>query len=420
MDSEVFKLIKAEEKRQAETINLIPSENYSSLAVRQALASCLTDKYAEGYPGKRYYQGNKIVDQVEQLVVGRAKKLFGVPHVNVQPYSGSPANMAVYLALAKPSQTVMGMSFESGGHLTHGSPVNFSGRWFRVVSYGVGTDGWIDYDQIEKLAKKHRPKIIWSGATAYPRLFDWEKFGKIADKIGAFLVADIAHYAGLIVGGAYPSPAPFADVITTTTHKTLRGPRGAMIMVTKKGLKKDPKLGEKIDHWVFPGLQGGPHMNTIVAIAVALAEAARPGFKKYAQQVVKNACVLADQLLKYGFDLVSGGTDNHLILLDLRKLGVDGKKVAVRLEKTGIVVNANSIPYDPALPMNPSGIRLGTPAVTTRGMKEKEMKIIAGWINESLKFKTSAFVKTSADKQNSKLKEISSQVRNLCQKFPLP
>jgi glycine hydroxymethyltransferase len=410
VDRQVLRLIKGEEKRQSGTINLIPSENYSSAAVRQTLSSCLTDKYAEGYPGRRYYQGNEIVDQVEKLAVARAKKLFGVPHANVQPYSGSPANMAVYLALCRVGETVMGMDLRSGGHLTHGALINFSGRLFKSVSYGVGEDGWIDYNQVEKLAKKHQPKLIWAGATAYPRIFDWEKFGKIADSVGAFLVADIAHYAGLIVGGVYPSPVPFADVVTTTTHKTLRGPRGALIMVTKKGLKKEPKLPEKIDRWVFPGLQGGPHLNTIAAVAVALREAQGKLFKKYARQVVKNAQVLAGELIKFGFDLVSGGTDNHLMLIDLRAEEIGGKQAAVRLEKAGVVVNANSIPNDLAPPAKPSGIRLGTSAVTTRGMKEREMRMIGGWIKESVKRKT----------QRAKLKEIRRQVWRLCKNFPLP
>jgi glycine hydroxymethyltransferase len=318
--------------------------------------------------------------------------------------------MAVYLALAKPGETVMGMDLRAGGHLTHGALVNFSGRLFKSVSYGVGKDGWIDYQQVEKLAKKNRPKIIWAGATAYPRIFDWEKFAKIAEEVGAFLVVDIAHYAGLIVGDAYPSPVPFADVITTTTHKTLRGPRGALIMVTKKGLKKEPKLGEKIDRWVFPGLQGGPHMNTIAAIAVCLRQATSVQFKKYAQQVIKNAQVLAEELIKLGFDLVSGGTDNHLILVDLRKMGIEGKKAAVVLEKAGIVVNANSIPNDLASPRRPSGIRLGTPAVTSRGMKEREMRMIAEWIKESTKYKG----------QRTKLDQIGKEVKKLCRKFPIP
>jgi len=406
MKDKVFELIKKEEKRQRETLMMIPSENYTSMVVREALASFLTHKYAEGYPGRRYYQGNEIVDEVENLAVERAKKLFGVPHANVQPYSGSPANMAVYFTLASPGDTIMGMDLQAGGHLTHGAPVSFSGKLFKVVSYGVDKNGWLNYKEIESLAKKHRPKLIWCGATAYPRFFDWKKFAEIAQKIGAWLVADIAHYAGLVAGGAYPSPVPFVDVVTTTTHKTLRGPRGAIIIVTEKGLKKDPQLGQKIDRWVFPGLQGGPHENNIAGIAVALNEASQPAFKKYACQVVKNAKVLAEELIKYGFNLVSGGTDNHLILIDLRNKGIGGKEAAVALEKAGIVVNANSVPNDPAPPLKPSGIRLGTPAITTRGMKEKEMRVIAGWIHQILNLKF-------------KKEKVKKEVRNLCQKFPI-
>lgn len=405
-DKKISQLIGAEEERQGRTINLIPSENYCSKNVRLALASRLTDKYAEGYPGKRYHQGNEIVDEIEKQAINLAKKLFGVPYVNVQPYSGSPANQAVYLALCKFGDNIMGMDLRAGGHLTHGAPVNFSGKFYKVVSYGVGEDGFIDYEEVESLAKKSQPKLIWAGAAAYPRVFAWEKFAKIAEKVGAWLVADIAHYAGLIAGGIYPSPVPFADIITTTTHKTLRGPRGAMIMVTKKGLKKDPKLGQKIDRWVFPGIQGGPHMNNIAAIAVVLREAKSPEFKKYSKNVVENAKVLAQELVKYDFDLISGGTDNHLLLVDLRKRVIGGKEAAVLLEKAGIIVNANVIPNDPAPPINPSGIRLGTPAVTTRGMTEKEMRLIAGWIDRALRTKNA--------------EKISLEVKDLCWQFPLP
>jgi glycine hydroxymethyltransferase len=379
-DQEITRLIKLEEKRQAETLMLIPSENYSSRAVREAAGSILVHKYAEGYPGKRYYQGNKIIDEIETLAINRAKKLFGVPHVNVQPYSGSPANMAVYFACCNPGDTVMGMDLTAGGHLTHGWKVNFSGMLYKSIQYTTDKNGWLDYEEIEELAQKYRPKIIWAGATAYPRFFDWEKFGKIADSINALFAADIAHYAGLIVGGVYPSPVPFTHVITTTTHKTLRGPRAALILVTEKGLKKDHDLPQKIDRAVFPGLQGGPHENTIAALAVALAEASRPSFKNYAQQVVENAKILAEELKKQGFNLVTGGTDNHLILSDLSNLRIDGKNAAVLLEKAGLVVNANSIPHDPNPPFRPSGIRLGTPAVTTRGMGKEEMvKEPDGW-----------------------------------------
>lgn len=379
-DSLLAKLILEEKKRQLQTLTLIPSENYTSNAVREALASWLTHKYAEGYPGKRYYQGNEIIDKIENLAIQRAKKLFDIPFANVQPYSGSLANMAVCFALTKPGETIMGMDFRAGGHLTHGAAVNFSGKFFKVVSYGVGKDGWLDYQEIEELAKKYKPKIIWCGATAYPRIFNWKKMGEIGQKVGAWVAADIAHYAGLIVGGVYPSPVSWTDVITTTTHKTLRGPRGAMILVTKRGIKKDKDLPAKINHWVFPGLQGGPHMNNIAGIAVSLKEAMRLDFKKYAIQIVKNAQVLAEELKNYGFELVTGGTDNHLILIDLRRQKIEGKEVAIWLEEAGVVVNVNSIPNDSAPPLRPSGIRLGTPAVTTLGMKEKEMKKIAEFI----------------------------------------
>ncbi len=415
---EIKALIAKEFKRQSETLMLIPSENYTSKEVRVAEASFLMHKYAEGYPGRRYYQGSEIVDQVENLAIERAKKLFQVPHTNVQPYSGSIANLAVYLTLAQPGDTIMGMDLKAGGHITHGLPANFSGRFFKPVSYGVGSDGFIDYEQVKNLAQKHQPKIIWAGATAYSRFFDWKKFSGIAEEVDAWLVADVSHYAGLIAGGVYPSPVEFAHVITTTTHKTLRGPRGAMILVTEKGLKKDPDLSQKIDRQVFPGLQGGPHMNTIASVAVALAEATRPEFKEYAKQVIKNAQVLAEELKKYGFDLVSGGTDCHLLLVDLRNKKIAGlprgealrgKEAAVALEKAGIVVNANTIPHEEAPPYRPSGIRLGTPAVTTRGMKENEMKKIADWINEALTFASDEV----------KLEKIRGAVSIFCQEFPL-
>jgi len=421
MKDKVFELIKKEEKRQQETLMMIPSENYTSAAVQEALGSFLTHKYAEGYPGRRYYQGNKIIDEIENLAVERAKKLFSVPHANVQPYSGSPANMAVSLALVSPGETIMGMDLRAGGHLTHGAPVSFSGKFFKVVSYGVDKSGWLDYGEVESLAKKHRPRLIWCGATAYPRIFDWKKFAEIAEKIDAWLVADISHYAGLVAGGAYPSPVPFVDVVTTTTHKTLSGPRGAIIMITKRGLKKDSQLSQKVDRWVFPGLQGGPHENNIAGIAVALGEAKTKKFKQYTKQIVINAKVLAEELIKYGFDLVSGGTDNHLILIDLRNKRIDGKEAAVMLEETGIVVNANSIPNDPAPPFKPSGIRLGTPALTSRGLKEREIRLIAGWINEVLNFppKMTGQVRLMNRRMKFKKEKIKKEIRNLCKKFPI-
>ena len=384
---------------------MIPSENYSSKTVRKAMASVLSHKYSEGYPQKRYYQGNKIIDEIEELAQKRAKKLFGVPHANVQPYSGSPANSAVYFALLDPKDTIMGMALSSGGHLTHGHPkITFSGKYFESVQYGVGSDGFIDYQEVSRLAKKHNPKLIIAGTTAYPRILDWKRFAEIADSVGAILMADIAHIAGLIVAGVHPSPVPYVDVVTTTTHKTLRGPRGAIIMVTDKGLKADPDMAKKIDRAVFPGLQGGPHDQQTAAIAVCLAEAASPAFKKYGRKVVENAKTLAGQLSALGFQLVSGGTDNHLMLVDLRAKGVLGKPTAEALEEAGIIVNYNAIPNDPNPPMNPSGIRLGTPAVTTRGMGRSEMKKIAVWIDEVVKNPKSA-------------SKIRREVKALCKRF---
>lgn len=405
--NKIAELIRKEEKRQRDTLMMIPSENYSSKEVRSAIASVLANKYSEGYPGRRYYQGNKIIDEIENLAIERAKKLFGVPHTNVQPYSGSPANAAVYMGLLEPGDTIMGLALASGGHLTHGHPrITFSGKFFNSIQYSVNKDGFIDYGELQKLAKKHKPKLIVAGTTAYPRTLDFKKFAKIADSVDAILMADISHIAGLVVAGAHPSPVPYAHVVTTTTHKTLRGPRGAMIMVTKKGLKKDPDMAKKIDRAVFPGLQGGPHNHQTAAIAVCLAEAATPAFKKYGKKIVENAKALADELKKYGFDLVSGGTDNHLMLVDLRSKGVLGKPTAELLEEAGIIVNYNAVPNDPNPPMNPSGLRIGTPALTTRRMGVPEMKIIAGWINEVVENPKSA-------------KKTKEEVKKLCKKFPV-
>lgn len=432
-DPLIFNLIKKEEKRQKEVLEMIASENYASHAVMEALGSVFTNKYSEGYPKKRYYQGNKFADDVEILAIERAKKLFGVAHVNVQPYSGSPANTAVYFALLEPKDKIMGLSLAFGGHLTHGSPVSFSGKYFTIVSYELDKNGFLDYDKIEELAIAEKPKIIVCGFTAYPRTIDFKRFGEIADKVGAYLLADISHIAGLVVGRAHPGPVPYVDIVMTTTHKTLRGPRGAMLMVTEKGLKKDPELGIKIDKAVFPGLQGGPHDNQTAAIAVALLEASKPSFKVYAKQVVKNAKVLAAELTKNDFKLVSGGTDNHLISIDLSSKKVNGAVGALALEVAGIVVNKNGVPNDPMPPFYPSGIRLGTPAITTRGMKEKEMIKIANWINETInevsksplpqdresrkeffkKFRVEVF-------KNKKLLEIAKEVKTLCSKFPTP
>ncbi len=408
IDSQITKLIKKEKERQETTLEMIPSENHTSKAVREALGSILTDKYAEGYPGKRYYAGLEFYDKIEDICRERAKKLFKVPFVNVQPYSGSPANQAVYFALLNPGDTVMGMALPHGGHLTHGWKVSFSGKYYNSVQYGVDKKtNLLNYDEIEKLAKEVKPKLIWVGATAYPRIFDWEKLGKIADSVGAYLAADIAHIAGLVVAGVHPSPVPYVHIVTTTTHKTLRGPRGGMIMVAEKGLKKDPELPQKIDKAVFPGLQGGPHENNIAAIAVCLKEASMPAFKKYGAQIIKNSKTLSEELLKYGFNLVTGGTDNHLILIDLRNKGISGKEAQIILEKSGITINKNTIPYDPNPPFNPSGIRLGTPAITTRGMKEKEMKKIAAWINEVFSNPKSCL-------------KIRKEINKFCKKFPLP
>ncbi len=433
-DPQISKLIALEEKRQDEVLEMIPSENYTSRAVMEALGTVLTNKYSEGYPKKRYYQGNKIIDEVETLAIERAKKLFGVPYVNVQPHSGSPANLAVYLATCTPGKDkIMGLSLAFGGHLTHGQPQSATGQFFKSTQYELGRDGLLDFDAIEKLAKQERPKIIVCGFTAYPRIIDFAKFAKIADSVGAYLLADISHITGLIIAGVHPSPVPYADIIMTTTHKTLRGPRGAMIIVTEKGLKKDTELGKKIDSAIIPGLQGGPHDNQTAAIAVCLKEAATPRFRQYGQQIVKNAKALASTLLDFDFDLVSGGTDNHLILIDLRNKGISGTIAAYALEVANIVVNKNGVPFDTEPPFYPSGIRLGTPAITTRGMGEKEMVKIASWINRVMKEvegeklpsdreKRSDFVKAfraRADK-NKKLLSIATEVRSLTSKFPTP
>lgn len=408
IDPQILKLIEKETERQKTSLEMIPSENHTSSAVREALGSLLTDKYAEGYPGKRYYAGLEFYDKIEDLCRERAKKLFKVVHVNVQPYSGSPANLAVYFAVCEPGDTVMGMSLPHGGHLTHGWKVNFSAKYYNSVQYVVDKKtNLLDYKEMEKLAKKKRPKIIWIGATAYPRIFNWKRSSEIADSVGAYLAADIAHIAGLVVAGVHPSPVPYVHIVTTTTHKTLRGPRGGIIMITKKGLKKDPDLPKKIDRAIFPGLQGGPHENNIAAIAVCLKEASKPAFKKYGKQIVKNSKALASELLKYDFDLITGGTDNHLLLIDLRNKGILGKEAQNRLEKAGITVNKNTIPFDPNPPFKPSGIRLGTPAITTRGMKEKEMKKIAFWISEVIS-KPKAYLK------------VRKEIKKLCKKFPLP
>ncbi|HSW66283.1 MAG TPA: serine hydroxymethyltransferase [Bacillota bacterium] len=416
-DKEIEALIAAETKRQAEGLEMIPSENHTSGDVLKALGSRLTDKYSEGYPGMRYYGGCEFVDKVENLARERAKALFGVTHANVQAYSGSPANMAVYFALADPGDTVMGMALYYGGHMTHGLKVNFSGKWFKSVQYQTGHDGYLDYDAMAALVAEHKPKLIFVGATAYPRIFDWKRLRQIADLCGAFLVADISHIAGLVVAGVHPSPVGIADVVTTTTHKTLRGPRGALIMCNgnpSNPLKSVERTRENlptlIDRAIIPGLQGGPHNHQTAAIAVALQEAAQPEFKEYGKQIVKNAKRLADVLLDKGYQLVTGGTDNHLLLIDLTNKGITGAEAERALGKAGITVNKNTVPFDPRKPFDPSGIRLGTPALTTRGLKESEMQQVGEWINHAI----------TAANQDDKLAAIRAEILEFSKLYPLP
>lgn len=432
-DPRIYNLIKQEEKRQKDVLEMIASENYTSKAVMEALGSVLTNKYSEGFPKKRYYQGNAIADEVEIEATDRAKKLFGVPYVNVQPLSGSPANSIIYLSLLEYKDKLMGLSRDFGGHITHGGPLSLSAKFFTPVHYTLGKDGKLDYEAIEKLAIKEKPKLIICGFTAYPRIIDFKKFAAIADKVGAYLMADVSHITGLIIAGMHPSPVPYSHVIMTTTHKTLRGPRGAMIMVTDKGLKKNPDLPKLIEQAVIPGMQGGPHDNQTAGIAVALKEAATPKFKKYGEQIVKNAKKLAEELIKFGFQLSSGGTDNHLILIDLTNKKVNGAVAALALEQAGIVLNKNGVPYDKLPPYWTSGIRLGTPAITTRGMKEREMVKIAKWINEAIKEVEGYELPEEKEKRleafkdfrsqlvkNKKLTTIANEIRSFCQKFPVP
>jgi glycine hydroxymethyltransferase len=405
-DPEIARLVDAEGRRQAEKIRLIPSENYVSRAVLEATGTVLTNKYSEGYPGRRYYEGQQVIDQVEQLAIDRAKALFGVDHANVQPYSGSPANLALYLAFLQPGDTVMGMALPMGGHLTHGWNVSVTGKWFRPVQYGVRKDtGRVDFDEVRSLALAERPKLIFCGGTAIPRLIEFEQYAAIAHEVGAVLAADIAHIAGLVAGGAHPSPVPHADVISTTTHKTLRGPRGAMLMSKAEHAKA-------IDRAVFPGLQGGPHNHTTAAIAVALREAATAEFREYAAAIVANAAALADALLQRGFDLVSGGTDNHLILADLTSKGIGGKPAAQALDRAGIELNYNTVPYDPRKPFDPSGIRLGTPAITTRGLTPAEMPRIAAWMDDA--------VAAAIKEDEAALDRIAAEVREFALAYPMP
>ncbi len=404
-DPEIADLIEAEARRQFEKIRLIPSENYVSEAVLEASGTVLTNKYSEGYPGRRYYEGQQFIDPIEMIAAQRAEALFGVDVANVQPYSGSPANLAVFLAFLAPGDTVMGMALPMGGHLTHGWPVSATGKWFHAVQYGVRADtGRVDFDEVRDLARRERPKVIFCGGTAIPRTIDFPAFAEIAAEVGAVLVADIAHIAGLIAGGAHPSPVGYAPVITTTTHKTLRGPRGAMIMSTAEHA---PALKKA----VFPGLQGGPHNHTTAAIAVALKEAAQPEFSVYARQVVANAQALAEALAERGFSLVSGGTDNHLILLDLTPQGIAGKPAAKALDRAGIEVNYNTVPFDPRKPFDPSGIRIGTPAITTRGLGAAHMAQVAAWMDETIK------AATKDDEQT--IERIAGEVRDLLAGFPM-
>jgi glycine hydroxymethyltransferase len=405
-DPDIAELIEAEARRQRDKIRLIPSENYVSVAVLEASGTVLTNKYSEGYPGRRYYEGQQFIDPLERIACERAEALFGVDHANVQPYSGSPANLAVYLAFMQPGDTVMGMSLPMGGHLTHGWSVSVTGKWFHAVQYGVRADtGRLDLDQVHHLARQERPKVIFCGGTAIPRTIDFPAFAEIANEVGAVLVADIAHIAGLIAGGAHPSPVGFADVITTTTHKTLRGPRGAMIMSTGEH-------ASAMDKAVFPGLQGGPHNHTTAAIAIALREAAQPSFRGYAHQVVANAKALADALAARGYTLVSGGTDNHLILMDLSVQGIGGKPAAKALDRAGIEVNYNTVPFDPRKPFDPSGLRIGTPAITTRGLTESHMTQIAGWMDEA--------ISAAARQDEEAIDKIAAEVRELMAAFPMP
>lgn len=422
-DPDVFAAVAGERKRQQFGLEMIASENYTSAAVMAAQGSCLTNKYAEGYPGKRYYGGCEHVDVVEQLAIDRVKALFGADHANVQPHSGAQANMAVFLAALRPGDTILGLDLAHGGHLTHGMRLNFSGKYFHVVSYGVrASDHRIDYDDVAKKAREHKPRIVIAGASAYPRHFDFGKFAEIAKEVGALLMVDMAHIAGLVAAKLHPDPVPHADFVTSTAHKTLRGPRSGFILCTKAPVpdaflsdedraKKDPPTWDKrIDSAVFPGVQGGPLMHVVAAKAVAFLEALQPSFKEYAAQVIANAKVLADELLRAGFRIVSGGTDNHLMLVDVTAKGTTGKVAEHALDAAGITVNKNMIPFDPRKPLDPSGIRIGTPALTTRGMKESEMRRIAGWITDVLTNPADAGV----------ARRVRGAVVELCEQFPAP
>lgn len=415
-DPDIAQALNQELKRQQEGLEMIPSENFVSEAVLEALGSIGTNKYSEGYPGMRYYGGCQWVDVIENLARDRAKQLFGVTHANVQPASGSAANIAVMFALLNPGDTLMGMNLFFGGHMTHGLPVNFSGRYFRSVQYTSTKDGYLDFDQMMSLALEHKPKLLIVGATAYPRIIDWQKARHVADAVGAFLLADISHIAGLIVSGDHPSPVGIADVITTTTHKTLRGPRGAIILANGKPstpLKNVEVTKENIptliDRAIIPGIQGGPHNHQTAAIAVALKEAMQPEFQEYGHQIVKNAKALASELVNRGFDLVTGGTDNHLMVVDLTNKKISGKQASQALDRAGITVNKNTVPFEPRSPFDPSGIRLGTPALTSRGMKEEEMKHVGAWIDEAITYAT----------DEHRLASIREEVKKMTERFPL-
>jgi len=403
-DPEINSLIRAEEQRQHDKLRLIASENYVSRAVLEASGSVLTNKYSEGYAGKRYYEGQQNIDPIEQLAVDRVKALFGADHVNVQPYSGSPANFAVYFAFCQPHDPVLGLALPAGGHLTHGWTVSVTGKYFASKGYGVRRDDHrIDFDEVVRLAREIKPKLMWAGTTAYPRILDFAKFREIADEVGAKLACDIAHISGLVIGGVHPSPIPYADVVTSTTHKTFRGPRGGMILCKKEH-------AAAIDKAVFPGLQGGPHNHTTAGIAVAAKEAGTPEFKEYAKNVVGNAKELAEGLLSKGFALVTGGTDNHLILVDLTNKNVPGKVAARALDRAGIETNYNSVPFDPRKPFDPSGLRIGTPSMTSRGMGKGEMQKLASWMAEVV----------AAPEDEKLLQRIAGEVKELCASFPAP
>ena len=432
-DPEIYEHIRKELERQRDGLEMIPSENFTSMAVLQATGSVLTNKYSEGYAGRRYYGGNEYIDDIERLAISRAKALFKVPHVNVQPYSGSPANLAVSLAVCKVGETIMGMNLTDGGHLTHGWKTSATGQLFNSIPYHVKDDGYIDLVEVAALAEERRPRMIWVGATAYTREFPFEDFARIADRVGAYLVADISHIAGLVAGGVHRSPVDYAHIVTTTTHKTLRGPRGAMIMVTEKGLAKDPELADKVDKTIFPGMQGGPHDHTTAGIAVALMEASRPEFKDYARDIVSNSRALAESLIANGIKIVTGGTDNHMILIDLTPFGNGlGLFAQEALDNAGITVNKNTIPGEPSSPFYPSGVRLGTPALTTRGMREGEMRRIGKMISDAImeikdlrmpeeKGERLAYIKEfkTSIMGNSKIREIRAEVQDLCKSFPL-